>query len=89
VLVSVRVKALTDRDGVSELYQRSGNHGFPYGLHYSLCTLRHACSMRVLKVIIIIGRFLAVDGCLRGFAYSKSAIFSKTHDHSFFYEKPF
>jgi len=50
VLGSVRVKALPDRNGISELCQLSGNHGLPYGLHDSLCTLRHACSMRVLKV---------------------------------------
>jgi hypothetical protein len=50
VLGSVRVKALPDRNGISELSQLSGTHGVPYGLHDSLCTLRHACSMRVLKV---------------------------------------
>ena len=44
VLGSVRVKALPDRNGISELYQLSGTHGVPYGLHNSLCTLRNACS---------------------------------------------
>jgi hypothetical protein len=45
VLASVCVKTLADRDGISELYHRSGSHGLPYGLHDSLCTLREACSM--------------------------------------------
>jgi hypothetical protein len=44
VLASGRVKALTDRDGISELYQRSGSHSLPYGLHDALCTLRLSCS---------------------------------------------
>ena len=44
VLASVCVKTLADRDGISELYQRSGSHGLPYGLHDSLCTLRLLCS---------------------------------------------
>ena len=48
VLGSARVKVLPDRKGISELYQLSGTHGVPYGLHDALCTLRHACSMRVL-----------------------------------------
>ena len=45
VLGSARVKVLPDRKGISELYQLSGTHGVPYGLHDTLCTLRHACSM--------------------------------------------
>ena len=28
---------------ISELYQLSGNHGFPYGLYDALCTLRLPC----------------------------------------------